>query len=240
VRKRVVSEEFWESESLGRVSVAARLTFVGLWQMSDDVGVFKAQPGRMRRALYFDGDDVTAADVAAHLAELEAVGCIVAHDSPDGVLGVIPKFLNYQKVNRPSGKRSGTPGKRLPGGFRRLADRLREDSPGTHGALSEHPSDGIMADGGKASPPPVENPGARGALSESSVSAHAKEGKKEEKDSPMSLSFSGQCGAGSPRAAPGTAQDSAVLCDGAPDDGARAGAPQGLGTLIARLRGKAG
>ena len=43
-RIRTIKPEFWEDEKLANFSFAARLFFIGLWNIADDQGVFKNNP----------------------------------------------------------------------------------------------------------------------------------------------------------------------------------------------------
>lgn len=100
-RQRMVKPEFFMSESLGSVSVAARLAFIGLLVNADDYGNLKAQASRLRTSI-FPYDDMDDAGFKALLAELEAVGCIKGYEDGGSLYITAPNFSIYQTVNRPS------------------------------------------------------------------------------------------------------------------------------------------
>ena len=143
-RQRMVKPEFFDSESVGTCSIAARLAFIGLWVTSDDFGNQKAQAGRLRLRV-FPYDEMTDEDFMALLCELEEVGCIKGYEI-DGTRYInIPNFQIYQTVNRPSKSSVPEPPKRtaraastaLIKGWMRTHGGLTEDSRKAHG-FSEH------------------------------------------------------------------------------------------------------
>lgn len=96
MRIRSIRPEFWEDADLARLDLAARLLFIGLWQLADREGrlhdddrwiaikVFPYEPG---------------IQVAAYLSDLEAGGFIERYEA-DGVHVIsIPNFLKHQRVN---------------------------------------------------------------------------------------------------------------------------------------------
>ena len=133
-RQRMVKPEFFDSESVGTCSIAARLAFIGLWVTSDDFGNQKAQAGRLRLRV-FPYDEMTDEDFMALLCELEEVGCIKGYEI-DGTRYInIPNFQIYQTVNRPSKSSVPEPPKRTA---RAASTALIKGWMRTHGALTEH------------------------------------------------------------------------------------------------------
>lgn len=100
-RQRMVKPEFFDSESLGACSIAARLCFIGLWVIGDDYGNQKLQPSRMRMKL-FPYDEMDDAAFLAILDELEQAGCIKCYERDGERFLNIPNFAVYQTVRKPS------------------------------------------------------------------------------------------------------------------------------------------
>jgi hypothetical protein len=75
-RIRTLKPEFFRSRSLAKVSIPARLTFQGLWCEADDFGRGVADPRIVKGSVWPLDDDVTHADVGAHLEELASTGHI--------------------------------------------------------------------------------------------------------------------------------------------------------------------
>jgi len=96
MRKRIIKPSFWSSERLSAISMGARLTFIGLWQLADRGGHLRYNP-RWIGAQLFPYEDAPIGDF---LAELERVGEVVVWDSSFGhkVLS-IRHFQRHQHVH---------------------------------------------------------------------------------------------------------------------------------------------
>jgi len=100
-RIRTIKPEFPQSESMGRISRDARLTFVLSWTMADDSGRLRGN-SRMLASLLFPYDNDAPGLIDGWLAELEHEGCIDRY-SVDGQSYVqIRNWLNHQKIDKPS------------------------------------------------------------------------------------------------------------------------------------------
>lgn len=112
-RIRSIKPEFWESESVGRLSRDARLLFIGLWSSADDEGRFRAHPRLLASGLFaYDEDAVRA--VPKWLGELEREGCVQLYQAGEDRFGCIPKWDKHQKIDRPSPSRLPAPPPREP------------------------------------------------------------------------------------------------------------------------------
>jgi hypothetical protein len=117
MRIRSIKPEFWESESLGRVSREARLLFIGLFSCCDDHGRARASSRLLASRLYPYDDDAFK-KLPAWISELEKQGCIRIYQVSGESYLDIPKWLNHQKIDKPSASK-------LPS-----FDDVREDSRG--------------------------------------------------------------------------------------------------------------
>lgn len=115
MRIRSIKPEFWESESLGRVSREARLLFIGLFSCCDDHGRARAS-SRLLASRLFPYDDDALKKLPSWIAELQKEGCIRLYKANDECYLDIPKWLNHQKIDKPSASK-------LP-----PFERIREDS----------------------------------------------------------------------------------------------------------------
>jgi hypothetical protein len=101
MRIRSIKPEFWESESLGRVSREARLLFIGLFSCCDDVGRGRAS-SRLLASRIFPSDDDAFQKMPIWLNELSKEGCVRLY-SVDGENYLdLPKWLKHQKIDKPS------------------------------------------------------------------------------------------------------------------------------------------
>lgn len=102
-RIRSIKPEFFTSESIGALSLHARLTFAGLWTYVDDRGRAKDNPRVIRGALWpNDEETVSSADVADFISELvkHDMVCRYAVGGRD-YLHVI-NMRKHQAINKPS------------------------------------------------------------------------------------------------------------------------------------------
>lgn len=100
-RIRTIKPEFPQSESMGNVSRDARLCFIMLWTIADDAGRLRGA-SRMLASLLFPYDDDAPTLIDTWLGELEAEGCIVRYLAGGSQYIQIAKWLEHQKIDRPS------------------------------------------------------------------------------------------------------------------------------------------
>lgn len=101
MRIRTIKPEFWESESLSRVSRDARLLFIGLFNCCDDSGRTRAS-SRILASRIFPYDDDAKQLLPRWMDELEREKCIRRYVVDGETYLEIPKWLAHQKIDRPS------------------------------------------------------------------------------------------------------------------------------------------
>jgi hypothetical protein len=127
MRIRTVKPSLWVSEDMAELSDSALLLAIGLLNFADDEGFFSANVALIRAAL-FPLRKIPALD--ALLAELVKVRYIELATGTDGRrYGRICKFLDHQRINRPSESLIAAAWPR--------EGVLTEDSVNPHGALAE-------------------------------------------------------------------------------------------------------
>lgn len=108
-RSRVIKPEFWDDEKLAtNTSRDARLTFIGMWNHSDDYGVVKGHPSWLKNKI-FPYDDIRLADFQKWLKELEGMRCIIPFEVDGEKFYYIRTFAKHQTINRPSQQRNASP-----------------------------------------------------------------------------------------------------------------------------------
>lgn len=128
-RIRTIKPEFFESETVARLSYCARLLFVSTWTRSDDEGVFRGSHRLLKSQTFPHDDDMTAKKVAKLLDELIQHGFVATYGHEGSTYGWVIKFLEHQRINRPSSKRFPRPDGEL--------QTLTEGSLRAHGGLTE-------------------------------------------------------------------------------------------------------
>lgn len=103
-RIRTIKPELPHSETLGRVSRDARLLFINLFTIMDDEGRARASSRLLASLLYpFDNDVYDLIDTWVN--ELESVGAVRRYQVDGNSYIDIPKWLEHQKIDRPSASR---------------------------------------------------------------------------------------------------------------------------------------
>jgi len=98
-RIRSIKPEFWTSENIGKLSRDARLLFIGLWNLADDVGRVRGALPYLSGALFSYDDDATPAAVGAWLSELVGSGMVRAYTVDGSSYLDIPKWLKHQRID---------------------------------------------------------------------------------------------------------------------------------------------
>lgn len=101
MRIRSIKPEFWQSESLSRVSREARLLFIGLFSACDDSGRTRAA-SRFLASLLFPYDEDAPKQIEGWLSELERERCVRRYVVDGNTYLEVPKWRDHQKIDKPS------------------------------------------------------------------------------------------------------------------------------------------
>ncbi len=145
-RIRSIKPEMPQSESLGRVSREARLLFIMLFTICDDAGRTRAA-SRLLASLLYPYDDDAPGLIPVWLGELEKEGCIRRYEVDGSHYLEIPKWLEHQKIDRPSASKLPSP--------REPSSKPREPSPSDQGEEGIKEGKGEEAEGAAATVPAV-------------------------------------------------------------------------------------
>lgn len=100
-RIRTIKPEFPQSESMGRVSRDARLTFVLLWTLADDAGRLRGN-SRMLASLLFPYDDDAKSRIDDWLLELEREHCVQRYVVEGDAYLQVTNWDQHQRIDRPT------------------------------------------------------------------------------------------------------------------------------------------
>lgn len=107
---RIIKPEFWSDEKISRISILSRLTYIGLWNLSDDYGVVKGSPVWIKGQLFpYDDGEPNSSSIRRVLVELEMCDKIRFFECNGEVFYYIPKFLKHQKIDRKSQTKNPEP-----------------------------------------------------------------------------------------------------------------------------------
>lgn len=112
-RIRTIKPEFWASEQVMELSMAARLAFIGLWSFCDDRGVHAASPKRLK-AEVFPSDDLTSDGVASLMAELVHHGLVAEFESGGQQYWYVTGWAKHQRIDRPTYRHPEPPNSATP------------------------------------------------------------------------------------------------------------------------------
>ena len=99
-RIRSVKPEFFRDPKMGRMSVEARLLYIGLWTEADDNGNGRGEVAYLKGALFaYDSTDVSEA-----LKELQDAGRVVPYFADGELYYHLPNFCKHQPKS--TGKRT--------------------------------------------------------------------------------------------------------------------------------------
>ena len=105
-RIRTIKPEFWLNEELASVSEPARLVAIGLLNLADDEGWFKAHSRLVESALFpFSEPSVSIHECLTQLSNIGYIATYIGTDSKQ--YGQVVKFDEHQRVNRPSPSKIG-------------------------------------------------------------------------------------------------------------------------------------
>lgn len=125
-RARIIKPEFWDDEVLAQsTSRDARLTFIGMWNHSDDYAVVKGNAIWLKSKI-FPYEEIKPDTFQKWLNELEKGRWILPFVVDGAKYYYIQAFTKHQIINRPSQQRNPEP-----------PQQILEDSRSTHGVLTD-------------------------------------------------------------------------------------------------------
>ncbi len=95
-KMRGIKPDFWISEQIVACSMQTRLFFIGLWNFSDDHGVFKWKP-KMLKMQIFPSDKIS---VQKYLNELLGKGLLKKFTHEKEEYGCIVSFSKHQRIDK--------------------------------------------------------------------------------------------------------------------------------------------
>lgn len=101
-RIRTIKPEFWEDESVGELSLGARLLFIATWNLADDEGLLRWTPAYLKAAVFMY-DQTSERTIRALMDELETAEMVFPYrgGKTQQELAFIIRFRQHQRINRP-------------------------------------------------------------------------------------------------------------------------------------------
>lgn len=119
-RIRTIKPEFWEDETVGTLSLGARLLFIATWNLADDEGLLRWSPAYLKASAFMYDDDVSVDQVESWMRELEEQRLVFPYQAGKAKqrCAFIVNFHRHQRINRPQ------PGRLPPPSIQSRAVRL--------------------------------------------------------------------------------------------------------------------
>lgn len=127
-RTRAIKPEFWDDEKLAKLSRDSRLTFIGMWSVSDDYGVCKGNSVYLKNKI-FPYDEIQVKQFEGWLAELENICVIKPFSHHDEKFFHIKNFHKHQKIDHPSRTRNPKPPHEIREGTRETFGSVSRNTP---------------------------------------------------------------------------------------------------------------
>jgi hypothetical protein len=105
----MVKAEFWDDEKLAKISLQARLTYIGLWTFCDDYGSTKGSLIWLKNHIFPFDDKISIKDFEKWVLELLELNRIIPYSVNGDSYYWIPKFRDHQVINRPSKNKFPSP-----------------------------------------------------------------------------------------------------------------------------------
>lgn len=134
-RIRTIKPQFWLDEKLGAIQRDARLLYIGLWNLSDDQGVFEWRPARIKIQIFPYDIDVNDGLIEQWLTLLVNTGDIIKFNYNSSTFGFIPTFIKHQDIKNPSQWKFADIPKELLSSHPPLGEELGSDMDGVGDVL---------------------------------------------------------------------------------------------------------
>ena len=116
-RIRTIKPEYWSDETVGSVSIPARLMFPATWNFADDEGLINWSPTYLKASIFPYDHDVSIEDVAGWMKELEDAGFVHVYSTSRAKhrVAFVITFREHQRIDKPQCARMPVPNWRDPG-----------------------------------------------------------------------------------------------------------------------------
>lgn len=111
-RRRIIDPQFWNDAQMGRLPMAIRLFYIGLWNFSDDAGLVTNDPSWLRVSIFPHDQRVYPNTVAGYLVELEHTGQpgrVLRYAEGAREYFLVTRFHDHQSIERPTMSRLPRP-----------------------------------------------------------------------------------------------------------------------------------
>lgn len=101
-RKRMISPEIWDSENFSKLSILAKLVFIGMISNADDEGRGKAKAAFLKSKLFPYDESMRVADVESALDEVAENMSVTMYSHDGNEYYSFDNWKKWQRVDKPS------------------------------------------------------------------------------------------------------------------------------------------
>jgi hypothetical protein len=98
-RIRSIKPEFWEDEKIGSLPIPCRLFYIGLWNLADDQGVFRANSSILKSRIFPYDENLRVSEISKWLDALVKAQMIIPISYKNESYYIIRTFRDHQKFD---------------------------------------------------------------------------------------------------------------------------------------------
>ena len=101
-RKRMIDPNIWVSEDFGKLSVLAKIVFIGMFSNADDEGRGRAKPVYLKSILFPYDEGIRVIDIDKTLSEISSNMSVTFYSHDGNEYYVLDNWAKWQKVDKPT------------------------------------------------------------------------------------------------------------------------------------------
>lgn len=101
-RKRMIDPNIWQSEDFGKLSILAKIVFIGLFSLADDEGRGRANPMYLKSVLFPYNEDMRSADIEKTLYEISSNMSVIFYSCDGSNYYSLYNWNEWQKIDKPT------------------------------------------------------------------------------------------------------------------------------------------
>lgn len=100
-RRRMIDPNIWHSEDFSKLSMFARLVFIGMFSNADDEGRGRAKPVYLKSVIFPYDEDVRVADIDKTLLEIGSKMSVTFYQHDGNAYYSFDNWQKWQRVDKP-------------------------------------------------------------------------------------------------------------------------------------------
>lgn len=101
-RKRMIDPNIWQSEDFGKLSLLAKIVFIGLFSLADDEGRGRANPVYLKSSLFPYEESMRSADITKTLSEISSNMSVDFYSYDGSDYYSLYNWNDWQKIDKPT------------------------------------------------------------------------------------------------------------------------------------------